>query len=168
MEAFTSSFTKHNPQSHPNTQFARTFVRASCFVYQGGAGGSRTRVQTRKPYAFYTLIPDLVFVPWQDLDHQPRPYLLKFHRRIGAYADYSRFYCAAGPGRFGTTSPERRLVQSPCNRIEPVIYCASIRQREHTNCCQLIFRPNGLRSTQPSLRVLTYHFYPLSNPVNPF
>ena len=136
--------------------------------YRGGAGGSRTRVQTRKPYAFYTLIPDLVFVPWQDLDHQPRPYLLKFHRRIGAYADYSRFYCAAGPRRFGTTSPERRLVQSPCNRIEPVIYCASIRQREHTNCCQLIFRPNGLRSTQPSLRVLTYHFYPLSNPVNPF
>ncbi len=91
----------------------------------------------------------------------------KFHRCIGAYTDYSRFACAAGPGRFGTTSPERRLVQLPRNRIEPVIYCTSIRQREHTCCCQLIFRPNGFRSLQPSLRVLTYHFYPLSNPVNP-
>jgi hypothetical protein len=27
-----------------------------------GAGGSRTRVQTGKPYAFYMLIPALVFV----------------------------------------------------------------------------------------------------------
>ena len=26
-------------------------------IKSGGAGGSRTRVQTRKPYAFYTLIP---------------------------------------------------------------------------------------------------------------
>ena len=46
--------------------------------YRGGAGGIRTRVQTRKPYAFYTLIPDFIFVPWQDLDHQPRPYPLNF------------------------------------------------------------------------------------------
>ena len=27
----------------------------------GGAGGSRTLVQTGKPYAFYTLIPAFVF-----------------------------------------------------------------------------------------------------------
>ena len=32
------------------------------FVFKfRGAGGSRTRVQTRKQYAFYMLIQDLVF-----------------------------------------------------------------------------------------------------------
>ena len=40
--------------------------------------------------------------------------------------------------RFGTTPLERRLVLSPGDGIKPVIYCTSIRQREHTHCCQLI------------------------------
>ncbi len=61
-----------------------------------GAGGSRTLVRTRKPYAFYTLIPDFVFVHRQDLDHQPMPYPLKFHTGSGAYLHYFRFVCAAG------------------------------------------------------------------------
>ena len=30
-------------------------------VISGGAGGNRTLVQTGKPYAFYTLIPVLIF-----------------------------------------------------------------------------------------------------------
>jgi len=38
-----------------------------------GAGGSRTLVRTRKPYAFYTLILAFVFVLWQDPSHQPQP-----------------------------------------------------------------------------------------------
>ena len=38
-----------------------------------GAGGSRTLVQTGKPYAFYTLIPAFVFEQQQDLDHQLMP-----------------------------------------------------------------------------------------------
>ena len=50
----------------------------------GGAGGSRTLVQTGKPYAFYMLIPAFIFVLWQDLDHQPQPYPLKLHPVIGA------------------------------------------------------------------------------------
>ena len=45
----------------------------------GGAGGSRTHVRTRKPYAFYTLIPDFVFVLRQDPDHQPQPYSQELH-----------------------------------------------------------------------------------------
>ena len=113
------------------------------------------------------LFQTLVFVLRQDLDHQPEPYPLKFHHPCGAKNGYFRFYCAAEPMRFGTTSMERRLVLLPCKRIKPVIYCTSIRQREHTRCCQLIFRPNGLWSIQPSLRMLTYHLNPLSNPVNP-
>ena len=39
--------------------------------------------------------------------------------------------------RFGTTPLGRRLVPSPCKGIKPMIYCASIKQREHTCCCQL-------------------------------
>ena len=33
----------------------------SVYGLYGGAGGSRTLVQTGKPYAFYTLIPDFGF-----------------------------------------------------------------------------------------------------------
>ena len=68
---------------------------------------------------------------------------------------------------FGTTSLERRLVLLPCKRIKLVIYCTSIKQREHTRCCQLIFRPTWLWSPQSSLRMLTYHFILPSNPVKP-
>ena len=51
--------------------------------------------------------------------------------------------------RFGTTSLGRRLVSLPCKEIKPVVYCTSTRQREHTRCCQLIFRPKRLWSLQP-------------------
>ena len=62
---------------------------------------------------------------------------------------------------------ERCLVLSPGEGIKPVNYCTSFRQRERNVFRQLIFRPNGLWSLQPSLRMLTYHLSPLSNPVNP-
>ena len=103
----------------------------------GGAGGNRTLVRTRKPYAFYTLILAFVFVHWQDPSHQPMPYLLKLHSCIGAYTNYFRFNLRRLIFGFGTTSSERRLVLLPCKRIKPVIYYTSIRQREHTHCCQL-------------------------------
>ena len=91
----------------------------------------------------------------------------KSHHAIGAWHDYPRFTMRRLILRFGTTPLERRLVPSPSNGIKPVIYCTSIRQREHTCCCQLIFWPNGLWSLQSSLRMLTYHLNLLSNPVNP-
>ena len=62
---------------------------------------------------------------------------------------------------------ERCLVPSPSKGIKPVIYCTSIRQRERICFRQLNFWPNGLWSLQSSLRMLTYHLSPLSNPVNP-
>ena len=133
----------------------------------GGSGGNRTLVRTRKPYAFYMLIPAFVFVMLQDLGYQQHPYPLKFHPASEARPDYSRFYLRRLISGFGTTSSERRLVLSPCDGIKLVIYCASIKQREHTHCCQLIFRPTWLWRTQPSLRMLTYHFGLPSNPVTP-
>ena len=84
------------------------------------------------------LFQTLIFVIWQDLNHQPYPYPLKFHRGIEAYNDYFRFICTAWPTRFGTTSVERCLVPSPCDGIKPVIYCTSIRQRERNCFRQLI------------------------------
>ena len=61
----------------------------------GGAGGIRTHVRTRKPYAFYMLIPDNVFGHQQEPDYQPIPYPLKFHLHTGAYTGYFRFSCTA-------------------------------------------------------------------------
>ena len=66
------------------------------FLFFCGPGGNRTHVRTRKPCAFYMLIPDFIFVIHQDLDHQVHPYPLKLHHDIGACRDYFRFYCAAG------------------------------------------------------------------------
>jgi len=106
------------------------------------------------------LFQTLIFVLRQDLDHQPEPYLLKFHHPCGAKNDYFRFACAALPIRFGTTSMERRLVLLPCKRIKPVIYCTSIRQREHTHCCQLIFGGSGGNRTLVRTRK-PYAFYML-------
>ena len=60
-----------------------------------GAGGIRTHVRTRKPYAFYMLIPDNVFGHQQEPDYQPMPYPLKFHLHTGAYTGYFRFSCTA-------------------------------------------------------------------------
>ena len=133
----------------------------------GGGGGSRTLVRTRKPYAFYMLISAFIFVMQQDLSHQLHPYPLKFHPVIEAWQDYFRFNLHRWISGFGTTSSERCLVLSPSKRIKPVIYCTSIRQREHTHCCQLIFRPAWLWRTQSSLRMLTYHLDLPSNPVTP-
>ena len=115
-------------------------------LLSSGAGGSRTLVRTRKPYAFYTLILDFVFVLWQDPSHQPLPYLLKFHLTVGAPDRLFPIYLRCLTLGFGTTSLEQRPVPSPCKGIKPLIYCTSIRQREHTHCCQLIFRQKRLRS----------------------
>ena len=133
----------------------------------GGAGGSRTLVQTGKPYAFYTLIPDFGFrVPTR-----PGPPIdtlaPKFHPCIGAYRDYFRFNLRRLILRFGTTSLERRLVSPPCREIKLAIYYTSIKQRERTLFRQLIFSQLRLWREPRSLRVLTYHLNPLSNPVNP-
>jgi len=91
----------------------------SVYGLYGGAGGSRTLVQTGKPYAFYTLIPDFGF----RAPTRPGPPIdtlaPKSHPCIGACRDYFRFNLRRWILRFGTTSLERRLVQLPGSRIEP-------------------------------------------------
>ena len=113
------------------------------------------------------LFQPLIFVLWQDLDHQPQPYPLNFHLATEALQGYSRFTCTAWPKNFGTTAFERCLVPLPSSGIEPVTYCDSVRQRERNYFRQLICWQLGFRSQLPTLRVLTYHSNPLSNPVNP-
>ena len=78
-----------------------------------------------------------VFVHWQDLDHQPMPYPLKFHSASGATPNYFRFLCTAISAGFGTTASERCLVPSPSDGIKPKTYCASVRQRERNFFRQL-------------------------------
>ena len=108
-----------------------------------------------------------VFVSLQDPDHQQRPYPLNFHHARGAEHDYFRFNRTALPECFGTTASERCLVLSPCDWIKPIIYYASIRQRERICFRQINLWLPRFRSRQTALRVLTYHSNPLSNPVNP-
>ena len=75
-----------------------------------GSGENRTLVRTRKPYAFYMLILDFIFVLQQDPSHQLQPYPLNFHHVIEAWHDYFRFNLRRWIFGFGTTSSERRLV----------------------------------------------------------
>ena len=62
-----------------------------------GASGSRTRVQTRNTYAFYTLILAFIFVRQQDPNHQLPAYLLNFRHPVAAHDTYSVNSCAAIP-----------------------------------------------------------------------
>ena len=89
------------------------------FFDKCGSGGNRTLVRTRKPYAFYMLILDFVFVPRQDPSHQSRPYPLKLHPAVEARRADFRFNLRRLISGFGTTSSERRLVLSPGDGIEP-------------------------------------------------
>ena len=78
-----------------------------------------------------------VFVHWQDLDHQPMPYPLKFHSASGATPNYFRFLCTALSAGFGTTASERCLVPSPSDGIKPKTYYTLVRQRERNFFRQL-------------------------------
>jgi len=109
-----------------------------------GAGGSRTRVQTGKPYAFYTLIPAFGFRATARPGPPTTALSSKFHHATEALPDYSRFCCTAKPKSLGTTAFERCLVPSPGDGIKPVNYCTSFRQREHSCCCQINLMTIGI------------------------
>ena len=102
------SWWESNPRPHKET---------ICFLhaYSGLRFSScdKTRTTNRS-------LSSKIFIPQPEL---PRNYF-RFNLRRFAFG-------------FGTTSSERRLVLLPCKRIKLVIYCASIKQREHTCCCQL-------------------------------
>ena len=72
------------PKGRFAMQRTLTRVRPREGATKCGAGGSRTLVQTGKPYAFYTLILDFIFVLQQDPSHQLQPYPLNLHHAIEA------------------------------------------------------------------------------------
>ena len=107
-----------------------------CFC---GDGGSRTLVQTRNPHGFYMLIPLLVFVPRKGanalnatLSPKASPCCRSADKAI------PKLLSTPGSGRNQESPPAGCLVRPPCERIKPVIYCASIRQRERSCFRQLI------------------------------
>ena len=61
----------------------------------GGAGGSRTLVQTGKPYAFYTLIPDFGFRAAARPGPPTTALSSEFHADGEARRRYFRFICTA-------------------------------------------------------------------------
>ena len=71
-----------------------------------GAGGSRTLVQTGKPYAFYTLIPAFGFRAAARPGPPTDALAPEFHLHVGAHTDYSRFNLRRWIFGFGTTSSE--------------------------------------------------------------
>ena len=120
-----------------------TFVpkRYLCFPLRKGSGVELVGFEPTSKQGNHTLSTRLfqpsVFVHWQDLDHQPMPYPLKFHSASGATPNYFRFLCTAISAGFGTTASERCLVPSPSDGIKPKTYCASVRQRERNFFRQL-------------------------------
>ena len=79
-----------------------------------------------------------VFVPRQDLDHQSRPYPLKFHPGNEAYPNYFRFTCTALPSDSEQHPWSDVSFRQPCGGIK-LIYCTSIKQRERSCFRQLNF-----------------------------
>ena len=133
----------------------------------GGPGGNRTLVQTRKPYAFYMLISAFGFRA--QARPEPPTWTLSsksFARVARKDPNYFRFSCTTWPRRFGTRAPEWCPVLSPCERIK-VIYCTSITQRERSLFRQIILWQLGFECQSSTHCMLTYHFCPLSNPVKP-
>ena len=103
-----------------------------------GASGSRTRVQTRNVYAFYTLILAFIFVRRQDPSHQPTAYLLNLRHRIAACDTYSVYFRTALP--FQPTDSAWSDVSF--RHLVPEISKPTIlrfKQRELQYCCQLVF-----------------------------
>ena len=105
----------------------------------GGAGGSRTLVQTRKPYAFYMLI--FAFGFRAQARPKPPTYALasKFHSDCEARPELFPILLHRRIERFGTRAFGRCLVSTTVAEIK-LIYYTSIKQREHKNRCQIIVR----------------------------
>ena len=121
-----------------------------------GDSGSRTRVQTRNQYAFYTLILASIFVRQQDPSHQLPAYLLNLHTRIAACACYSVNFRATWSiqptdSAWSDVSGQH-LVPT---QSQPTIL--RFKQRELHCCCQLLFYRRYLRaSLQCSACLHTY------------
>lgn len=122
-----------------------------------GDSGSRTRVQTRNPYAFYMLIPVWIFVRqrWPGLPAAALSALFSpTHRSLrGLVLILLRpFILSASRRGLGETS--RRGTLYP----DKVTYCASVRLRELLRSCQLDlnepFLTDGIRVRHAYVPVL--------------
>ena len=104
-----------------------------------GAGGIRTHVRTRKPCAFYTLIPAFGF----RATTRPGPPIIALSPKNSPTTRGCRqlfpIYLHRLISGFGTTSSERCLVALSYSAIRPVTYYTSVRQRERNCFRQLIF-----------------------------
>ena len=107
---------------------------------KSGDGGSRTLVQTRNPHGFYMLIPLLVFVPRKGanalnatLSPKASPCCRSADKAI------PKLLSTSFSGRNQESPPARCFVHPPCERIKPVTYCTSVRQRKRSYSRQLIF-----------------------------
>ena len=79
-----------------------------------------------------------VFVRRQDQSHQPAPYLLKFLKSRVVNLQLFPILLCRFTKRFGTRAFERHLVSTTLAEIK-LIYCTSIKQREHNFRCQIKF-----------------------------
>ena len=79
-----------------------------------------------------------VFECRQDQSHQPAPYPLKFRKSHGERLMLFPILLCRFTKRFGTRAFERHLVSTTLAEIK-LIYCTSIKQREHSFRCQIIF-----------------------------
>ena len=140
--------------------------KSAVFKSIRGAGGSRTLVQTRKPYAFYMLIFAWIFVYRQDRSHQSIPYPLKFRERCEESLKLFPNLLCHFTKRFGTRAFEWHLVSTTMAEIK-LIYYTSIKQRERNEFRQIKFWRLRFKCKSTTHCMLTYHFCPLSNPVNP-
>ncbi len=94
------------------------------------------------------LIPLLVFVPRKGanalnatLSPKASPCCRSADKAI------PKLLSTPGSGRNQESPPAGCLVPSPCERIKPVIYCTSIRQRERSCFRQLLFCSQDLRAS---------------------
>ena len=94
------------------------------------------------------LIPLLVFVPCKGanaLNATLSPKVSPCCR--SADKAIPKLLSTPGSGRNQESPPAGCLVPSPCEGIKPVIYCASIRQRERSCFRQLLFCSQDLRAS---------------------
>ena len=83
----------------------------------------------------------------QDQSHQLVPYPLKSHNSIEACCGQSRFACTTLSDCFGTRASGWCLVPAPGAGIK-LIYCTSIKQREHKKFRQIIVAGSDYSANQ--------------------
>ena len=125
---------RFRPYSRGKTKTADPSAACPCVELEGIEPSSK-----RGNHKLSTcLSPTSVFVRGQDRSHQPAPYPLKFHAGHEALPALFPILLCRFAKRFGTRAFERHPVSTTLAEIK-LIYCTSIKQREHSFRCQIIF-----------------------------